>query len=169
MKRNESDAGHRIAVTQNGDADALAPAGRSLASRRRHSHRDRSLYGRDGNLDQRSSSARGGRPFRPRRAQCLNGSLQSDSLRGAPSAPKHEPASAQRTMAVLPFANLNAGPENDYLCDGLTEELIHSLTKVRELRVVAWNSAARMKGREQDLEAIREQLGVETILRGSIR
>ena len=61
------------------------------------------------------------------------------------SAPKHEPAPAQRTMAVLPFANLNAGPENDYLCDGLTEELIHSLTKVRELRVVAWNSAARMK------------------------
>ena len=87
----------------------------------------------------------------------------------AASAPKHEPAPAQRTMAVLPFANLNAGPENDYLCDGLTEELIHSLTKVRELRVVAWNSAARMKGREQDLEAIREQLGVETILRGSIR
>jgi len=38
------------------------------------------------------------------------------------------------------------------------EELIHSLTKVRELRVVAWHSAARMKGREQDLEAIREQL-----------
>ena len=52
----------------------------------------------------------------------------------AASAPKHEPAPAQRTMAVLPFANLNAGPENDYLCDGLTEELIHSLTKVRELR-----------------------------------
>src|SRR5215471_14254951 len=87
----------------------------------------------------------------------------------AASAPKHEPAPAQRTMAVLAFANLNAGPENDYLCDGLTEELIHSLTKVRELRVVAWNSAARMKGREQDLGAIREQLGVETILRGSIR
>jgi serine/threonine-protein kinase len=85
------------------------------------------------------------------------------------SAPKHEPVPAQRTMAVLPFANLNAGPENDYLCDGLTEELIHSLTKVRELRVVAWNSVARMKGREQDLAAIREQLGVETILRGSIR
>src|SRR5207237_10538382 len=42
-------------------------------------------------------------------------------------------------------------------------------TKVRERRVVRWNSAARMKGREQDLEGIREQLGVETILRGSIR
>jgi serine/threonine-protein kinase len=83
--------------------------------------------------------------------------------------PKQEPAPAQRTIAVLPFANLNSGSETDYLCDGLTEELIHSLTKIRELRVVAWQSAARMKGREQDLEAIREQLRVETILRGSIR
>jgi serine/threonine-protein kinase len=83
--------------------------------------------------------------------------------------PKQQPAPAQRTIAVLPFANLNSGPEGDYLCDGLTEELIHSLTKVRELRVVAWQSAARMKGREQDLDAIREQLRVETILRGSIR
>ena len=45
MKRNESDAGHRIAVTQNAHADALAPAGRSLASRRRHSYRDRSRDG----------------------------------------------------------------------------------------------------------------------------
>ena len=83
--------------------------------------------------------------------------------------PKQTAAPSQRTIAVLPFANLNAGSETDYLCDGLTEELIHSLTKVRELRVVAWQSAARMKGREQDLEAIREQLRVETILRGSIR
>jgi serine/threonine-protein kinase len=88
-------------------------------------------------------------------------------LTGAPSKPKSTPA--QRTIAVLPFANLNSGAETDYLCDGLTEELIHSLTKVRELRVVAWNSALRMKGREKDLEAIREQLGVETILRGSVR
>jgi TolB-like protein/Flp pilus assembly protein TadD len=82
---------------------------------------------------------------------------------------KHETAPAQRTIAVLPFANLNSAAETDYLCDGLTEELIHSLTRVHELRVVAWQSAARMKGREQDLEAIRAQLGVETILRGSIR
>jgi serine/threonine-protein kinase len=85
------------------------------------------------------------------------------------STPQQQPAPSQRTIAVLPFANLNSGSENDYLCDGLTEELIHSLTRVRELRVVAWQSAARMKGREEDLDAIREKLRVETILRGSIR
>jgi serine/threonine-protein kinase len=88
-------------------------------------------------------------------------------LTGAPSKPQSTPA--QRTIAVLPFTNLNSGTDTDYLCDGLTEELIHSLTRVRELRVVAWQSAARMKGREQDLDAIREQLRVETILRGSVR
>ena len=87
------------------------------------------------------------------------------------SAPAASPKAApvQRTIAVLPFANLNSGPDTDYLCDGLTEELIHSLTRVRELRVVAWQSAARLRGREQDLDAIREQLRVETILRGSVR
>jgi len=88
-------------------------------------------------------------------------------LTGAPSKPQSTPA--QRTIAVLPFTNLNSGTDTDYLCDGLTEELIHSLARVHGLRVVAWQSAARMKGHQQDLEAIREQLRVETILRGSVR
>src|SRR5258706_3900836 len=86
MKRNESDAGHRIAVTQNGNADALAPADVPLRAGDAIHTATALEDGRDGNLDQRSSSARGGRPFRPRRArraQCLNGLLQLDSLRGA--------------------------------------------------------------------------------------
>ena len=88
-------------------------------------------------------------------------------LTGAPSKPQSVPV--QRTIALLPFTNLNSGTDTDYLCDGLTEELIHSLARVHGLRVVAWHSAARMKGHQQDLEAIREQLRVETILRGSVR
>ena len=80
-----------------------------------------------------------------------------------------KPVAAQKTIAVLPFTNLNSGSDLDYLCDGITEELIHALTRVRDLRVVAWNSVSRMKGREQDIAAIREQLQVETILRGSVR
>jgi len=83
--------------------------------------------------------------------------------------PRPKPAAAQKTIAVMPFTNLNSGSELDYLCDGITEELIHALTRVRDLRVVAWNSVSRMKGREQDIAAIREQLQVETILRGSVR
>ncbi|HZU26010.1 MAG TPA: tetratricopeptide repeat protein [Bryobacteraceae bacterium] len=83
--------------------------------------------------------------------------------RGAVAAPQ------EHVIAVMPFTNLNGDAEGDYLSDGITEELIHALTKLSGLRVVAWNSAVRMKGREQDLAAIRERLGAEAFLRGSIR
>jgi TolB-like protein/Flp pilus assembly protein TadD len=77
-------------------------------------------------------------------------------------------ARASNTIAVLPFANLS--PESDeYFSDGLTEELIHALTKIEGLRVVAWNSAVQLKGREDEIGRIREQLKVEHALRGSVR
>lgn len=73
------------------------------------------------------------------------------------------------TIAVLPFSNLSPDRRNEYFSDGLTEELIHALTKVRGLLVMAWNSAAQLKGREQDLEAVRDRLNVKFLLRGSVR
>jgi serine/threonine-protein kinase len=72
-------------------------------------------------------------------------------------------------MAVLPFANLGASPDHAYFADGLTEELIHGLTRIQGLRVVAWNSAAQLRDRQQDLAAIREQLNVGAVLTGSVR
>jgi serine/threonine-protein kinase len=59
--------------------------------------------------------------------------------------------------------------EDDYFSDGLTEELILLLTRIKELRVVAWHSASQFRGREQDLGSIREELKVGVILRGSVR
>jgi TolB-like protein len=82
---------------------------------------------------------------------------------GAPAEP------AASTVAVLPFANLSQSAENDYLSDGLTEELIHALTKFSGMRVVAWNSAARMRGVEQDVGEVRRQLHVANVLTGSVR
>src|SRR5579884_2538900 len=79
------------------------------------------------------------------------------------------PEAEERIIAVMPFTNLNGDAEGDYLSDGITEELIHALTKLNGLRVVAWNSAVRMKGHEEDLRAIRERLGADAILRGSVR
>ena len=73
------------------------------------------------------------------------------------------------TVAVLPFTNLSGSTEHDYFSDGLTEELIHALTKLSGMRVVAWNSAARLRGVEQDLEEVRRQLHVGTVLTGSVR
>jgi hypothetical protein len=82
MKRNESNAGHRVAVTQNGHADPLSPAGRSLASRRRHSHRDPLETGETDWTNDRHLLAAVAH-FGLAGAQCLNGSLQLDNLRGA--------------------------------------------------------------------------------------
>lgn len=73
------------------------------------------------------------------------------------------------TVAVLPFADLGGKPENQYFGDGLTEELIHALTKVPGMRVVAWNTAAQLRDRQQDVRSIREQLQVGTVLTGSVR
>jgi serine/threonine-protein kinase len=78
-------------------------------------------------------------------------------------------ANEERSIAVLPFANLTPETASDYFSDGLTEELIHLLTRIPGLRVVAWSSMSQLRGREQDLAGIRQQLKVATVLRGSVR
>jgi TolB-like protein len=75
----------------------------------------------------------------------------------------------ESSIVVLPFANLSAQPENEYFSDGLTGELIHALTKVEGLRVVAWNSAAQLKSGSYDVKAIGRQLSVKTVCAGSVR
>jgi serine/threonine-protein kinase len=79
------------------------------------------------------------------------------------------PGSGGRTIAVLPFANVGTDADSEYFSDGLTEELIHELSRVRGLQVVAWNSASKLKGRTDDLKGIGEQLGVASLLMGSVR
>jgi len=73
------------------------------------------------------------------------------------------------TIAVLPFANLNPEKDSDYFSDGLSEELIHALTRVQGLMVVAWNSAAQLRERQEDIGNIRRRLDVAHVLRGSVR
>jgi len=72
-------------------------------------------------------------------------------------------------IAVLPFSNLSAEPDTEYFSDGLTEELIHGLTKLDGLMVVAWSSAARLKGQPYDIREIGRQLNVCCVLVGSVR
>jgi TolB-like protein/Tfp pilus assembly protein PilF len=76
---------------------------------------------------------------------------------------------ASPSIAVLPFLNLSADPENDYFCDGLAEELVGVLTKVEGLRVAAWNSAFRFHGKDVDIREAGERLGVNAVLEGSLR
>ncbi|MGA2738830.1 MAG: protein kinase [Bryobacteraceae bacterium] len=73
------------------------------------------------------------------------------------------------SIAVLPFANLSAGVENEYFSDGLAEEIINALAKVPELRVIARTSAFAFRGTEHDLRTIGQRLKVGNILQGSVR
>jgi len=81
-----------------------------------------------------------------------------------PSARKSEPS-----VAVLPFTNMSADPEQDYFCDGMTEEIVNSLAQVKGLRVVARTSAFAFKGKQQDVREIGRRLGAAAVLEGSVR
>ena len=72
-------------------------------------------------------------------------------------------------IAVMPFANMSADPEQEYFCDGMTEELINALTKLADLRVVARTSAFQFKGQALDLREVGRKLGATTVLEGSVR
>jgi TolB-like protein len=79
------------------------------------------------------------------------------------------PGEEASTVAVLPFSNVGAGPEDAYFSDGLTEQLIHELTRVRGLRVLAWSSASKLRGREDDLQRAAREVGADHVLVGSVR
>ncbi len=78
-------------------------------------------------------------------------------------------AREQPSIAVLPFANMSADPDQEYFSDGLAEEVINALAQVRGLKVIARTSAFAFKGQNTDVRRIAETLGVATVLEGSVR
>jgi adenylate cyclase len=76
---------------------------------------------------------------------------------------------AEKSIAVLPFLNMSADSENEYLSDGLTEDLIMAFSRLKGLRVPARTSSFAFKGKNEDIRRIGEQLNVKTILEGSVR
>src|SRR5437016_4633127 len=74
-----------------------------------------------------------------------------------------------RSIAVLPFVNASMYPDNEYLSDGITDELINALTKVEGLRVASRTSVFALKGKPQDVRAIGALLGVSVVLEGTVR
>jgi TolB-like protein len=73
------------------------------------------------------------------------------------------------SIAVLPFINMSAEPDNEYFSDGITEEIINALTKVQELKVIARTSSFSYKGKNIDVREIARQISVSSILEGSVR
>jgi eukaryotic-like serine/threonine-protein kinase len=78
-------------------------------------------------------------------------------------------AAATRAIAVLPFVNASPDPDNEYLSDGITDELIDALAKVSGLRVASRTSVFALKGRKQDVRAIGALLGATVVLEGTVR
>jgi TolB-like protein/Tfp pilus assembly protein PilF len=79
------------------------------------------------------------------------------------------PSESRNSVAVLPFLNMSSDPENEFFSDGITEELINALTRVNGLMVTARTSSFAFKGESRDVREIAEELGVVTVLEGSVR
>lgn len=75
----------------------------------------------------------------------------------------------QKSIAVLPFVNMSSDPENEYFSDGVSEEIINALTTIKELKVTARTSSFAFKNKQVDVRHIGNELGVITVLEGSIR
>jgi serine/threonine protein kinase len=112
-----------------------------------------------------SASARTPSPFTPAPAPVSPAPSSSGSVFGRGAAPLHDVPS----IAVLPFVNRSRGEEDEYFSDGLADELLSVLTKVRGLRVAARASSFQFRGSNEDLAVIGEKLNVATLLDGSVR
>jgi adenylate cyclase len=93
-------------------------------------------------------------------------------------APKVEVASKEKmvfplpgkpSIAVLPFANMSGNPEQEYFCDGLTEEVINALSNLPQVFVIARNSTFTYKGKAVDIKQVGREMGVQYVMEGSIR
>jgi len=73
------------------------------------------------------------------------------------------------SIAVLPFADMSPSHDQEYLCEGLAEELINALTQVDDLRVAARTASFRFRGKGEDIRIVGQQLNVEALLEGSVR
>jgi TolB-like protein len=84
---------------------------------------------------------------------------------GAPALPRADKPS----IAVLPFANLSGDPEQEYFADGIVDDIITGLSRIRWLLVIARNSSFAYRGRSVDVKQIGRELGVRYALEGSVR
>ncbi len=99
-----------------------------------------------------------------RKEPMASGIVQEESVSTSKKQTIHE-----KSIVVLPFINMSADPEQEYFCDGMTEEIINTLTHVESLKVIARTSSFAFKDRYEDIREIGRKLDVETIVEGSIR
>jgi TolB-like protein len=93
--------------------------------------------------------------------------VQAETLAAKPIAALSLPD--KPTIAVLPFQNLSGDPEQEYFVDGMVEEIITALSRIRWLFVIARNSSFTYKGQVVDIKQVGRELGVRYVLEGSVR
>jgi adenylate cyclase len=86
-----------------------------------------------------------------------------------PSASAQPPAAPEKSIAVLAFVNMSNDPENEFFSDGIAEEIINALTRVKALRVASRTSSFSFKGKSKDIGEVGRKLKVQTVLEGSVR
>jgi len=107
----------------------------------------------------------GSDPFSQTEQQAVNTGEEKRAL--TPSIPAEDKSA--KSIAVLPFVNMSDDASNEYFSDGISEEILNALAKVKELKVAGRTSSFAFKGQNDDLRKIGETLGVENILEGSVR
>src|ERR1700730_5137362 len=149
--------------------EALADAGGVFVSNTVHDHvRDRLPFVFEDLGEQRVKNI--SRPVRvyrggPRPSRPPAGETPAVQLGAPPALPLPDKPS----IAVLPFANMSGDPEQEYFADGMVEEIITALSRIRWLFVIARNSSFTYKGRAVDVKEVGRELGVRYVLEGSVR
>jgi TolB-like protein/Tfp pilus assembly protein PilF len=102
--------------------------------------------------------------------QAVSQSTQSEEKRAlTPDEAIAQASVTHHSIAVLPFVNMSEDASNEYFSDGLTEEVLNILAKIKEMRVAGRTSSFAFKGKDDDLRTIGEKLNVQSILEGSVR
>jgi adenylate cyclase len=142
--------------------EALADAGGVFVSNTVHDHvRDRLPFVfEDLGEQQVKNIARPVRVFRVRLGEAPTTAASPAAALALPDKP---------SIAVLPFANISGDPEQEYFADGMVEEIITALSRIRWLLVIARNSSFTYKGQAVDVKQVGRELGVRYILEGSVR
>jgi serine/threonine-protein kinase len=87
----------------------------------------------------------------------------------SPKTGEHTRVAEQPSIAVMPFANMSADPENEYFSDGITEEILNALASIPALKVASRTSSFALKGKQVGIGDIGRELKVKTVLEGSVR
>jgi TolB-like protein/tetratricopeptide (TPR) repeat protein len=97
--------------------------------------------------------------------------VRTEPMAPGPPTPQAEPAvtAVENSIAVMPFRDMSAERDQDFFCEGMSEELINALGRVPELRVASHTSCVRFKGNAADPPSIGRELGVAWLLEGSVR